>query len=57
MNGILPFAAIWVVLEIIILSQVSQTEEDKYHIICEILNILTEKTLSTEQKQTHERRK
>ena len=31
-NEIMPFAATWVDLEIIILSEVSQTEKDKYHI-------------------------
>ena len=38
-NKIMPFAATWVQLEIIILSEVSQTEKDKYHmisLICEI---------------------
>ena len=37
-SGILPFAATWMDLEIIILSDVSQTEKDKYHIslICGI---------------------
>ena len=29
-NEIMPFAAIWMDLEIIILSEVSQTEKDKY---------------------------
>ena len=29
-NEIMPFAATWMDLEIIILSQVSQTEKDKY---------------------------
>ena len=29
----MPFAAIWMDLEIIILSEVSQTEKDKYHTI------------------------
>ena len=29
-NEILPFAATWMDLEIIILSEVSQTEKDKY---------------------------
>ena len=33
MNKIMSFAATWVDLDIIILSEVSQTEEDKYHII------------------------
>ena len=38
-NEIMPFAATWMGLEIIILSEVSQTEKDKYHMItlmCEI---------------------
>ena len=30
-NEILPFAATWMDLEVIILSEVSQTEKDKYH--------------------------
>ena len=33
MNEIMPFAAIWMDLEIIILSEVSQTEKNKYHVI------------------------
>ena len=35
---IMPFAATWIDLEIVILSEVSQTEKDKYIIllICEI---------------------
>ena len=32
-NEIMPFVAIWVDLEMIILSEVSQTEKDKYHVI------------------------
>ena len=38
-NEIIPFAATWMDLEIIILSEVSQTEKDKYHMmsfLCEI---------------------
>ena len=38
-NEIMPFAATWMDLEMIILSEVSQTEKDKYHmmsLICEI---------------------
>ena len=37
-NEIMPFAATWMDLQIIILSEVSQTEKDKYHIslICGI---------------------
>ena len=32
-NGIMTFTAIWMKLEIIILSEVSQTEKDMYHMI------------------------
>ena len=32
-NEIMPFAATWMDQEIIILSEVSQTEKDKYHMI------------------------
>ena len=37
-NEIMPFAATWMDLEIITLSEISQTEKDKYHIsvICGI---------------------
>ena len=37
-NETMPFAATWMDLEIIILSEVSQTEKDKYHtsLICGI---------------------
>ena len=33
MNEIMPFVATWVDLEIIILSEESQEEKDKYHMI------------------------
>ena len=32
-NKIMPFAATWIQLEMIILSEVSQTEKGKYHMI------------------------
>ena len=36
-NDIMPFAATWMDLEIIILSEISQTEKDKNHVILLIL--------------------
>ena len=38
-NEIMPFAATWMYLEIIILSEVSQKEKDKYHMISPICGI------------------
>ena len=38
-NEIMPFAATWMQLEVIILSEVSQKEKDKYHMISLICGI------------------
>ena len=38
-NEIMPFAATWMDLEIVILSEVSQTEKDNYHMISLICRI------------------
>ena len=38
-NKIMPFAATWMDLELIILSKVSQTEKNKYHMISLICGI------------------
>ena len=38
-NEIMPFAATWMDPEILILSEVSQKEKDKYHIISLICGI------------------
>ena len=38
-NEIMPFAATWMDLEIIILNKVSQKEKDKYHMISLICRI------------------
>ena len=39
-NEIMPFAATWLDLEKVILSEVNQTEKDKYHMILLICGIL-----------------
>ena len=38
-NEIMPFAATWMDLEIIILSEINQTEKDKYHTVSLICRI------------------
>ena len=38
-NEIMPFTATWLDLEIVILSEISQTEKEKYHIISLICGI------------------
>ena len=38
-NEIMPLAAMWMDLEIVILSKVSQTEKEKYHMISLICGI------------------
>ena len=38
-NKIMPSAATWMDLEIVILSEVSQTEKDKYHMMLLICGI------------------
>ena len=51
-----PFAATWMDLEFIILSEVSQTNKDKYHmvsLICEIWKKMMQMNLFTKQKQNH----
>ena len=48
-NEIMPFAATWIDLEMIILSEVSQTEKDKYHMISLICGILKKKKSDTNE--------
>ena len=58
-NEIMPFAATWKDLEVIILSEVSQTEKGNYHMIsfrCGISSMM-HVNLFTEWKQTQRHRK
>ena len=59
-NEIMPFSAIWTDLEIIILSEVSQKQKDKYHMIL-LLYVESKKkiqvNLFTKQEQTDRHRK
>ena len=38
-NEIMPFAATWIDLEIVILSEISQTQKDRYHMTLLICGI------------------
>jgi len=39
-NKIMPFAAVWMEIETLILSEVSQKEKDKYYMISHIWNLI-----------------
>ena len=47
----MPFAETWMDLEIVILSEVSQTEKDKYHMISLICGICKKGTMNLSTKQ------
>ena len=52
----MPFAATWMDIEVVILSEVSQTEKEKYQVIsliCGILKVMIQVNLFAKQKQTH----
>ena len=55
-NEIMPFAPTWKDLDIVILSEVSQTEKEKYHmtsLICGIEKEMIQVNLLIKQKETH----
>ena len=58
-NEIMSFAATWMDLEVIILSEVSETEKDKYHDKTYMWNLkkMIQMNLFPKQKQTHVHRK
>ena len=51
----LPFAATWINLEIIILSKVCQTEEDEYHMISHRWNLKINANELMYKTETHHR--
>ena len=53
---ILTFAAAWRDLEGSMLSEVSQTEKDKYHMLSLICGIVIKRMNITRQKKTHRER-
>ena len=55
-NGIMPFAATWMDTEIVILSEVGQTEKEKYRmtsLTCGIEKEMIQVNLLTKQKEIH----
>ena len=59
-NETMPFAATWMDLETVILSEVSQTEKEKYHVTSIVYRIqkeIMQMKLLTKQKETHRLRK
>ena len=40
----MPFAVTWMYLETVIMSEVCQTEKDKYTKLCEVMDMLTNLT-------------
>ena len=52
----MPFAPTWMDLEIIILSEVRQTEKDKYHMISLICGILKKNYTNNRNRHTNRHR-
>ena len=52
-NKIMPFVATWMELETLILSEVSQKEKDKYHMISHIWNLIYGTKEPFHRKENH----
>ena len=55
-NELLPFATVWMDLEGIMLSEISQSEKDKYHDLTYMFNLKNKINEETKFKQTHRHR-
>ena len=53
-NKIMPFAATWIELETLILSEINQKEKDKYHMISHIWNLIYSTNEHFHRKETQE---
>ena len=56
-NEILPFATTWMELECIILSEISQSEKDKHHMISLMWNLRYKTDEPTENKNEIKKKK
>ena len=52
-NKIMPFAATWMELETLLLSEVSLKEKDKYHMISHIWNLIQGINEPFHRKENH----
>ena len=52
-NKIMPFSATWMELNSLVLSEVSQKEKDKYHMISHIWNLIYITNETFHRKETH----
>ena len=52
-NKIIPFAATWMELETLILSEVSQKEKDKYHVMSHIWKLIYGTNELFHRKENH----
>ena len=52
-NKILPFAATWMELETLILSEVCQKDKEKYHVISHVWNLIYSTNEPFHRKEAH----
>ena len=52
-NDIMPFAATWMELESLVLSEISQKDKDKYHMISHNWNLISSTNEPFNRKENH----